>query len=173
MRRRNLLVGGVALMAVTGTAAGKSQARFAPAQPDDARFMQLAIDEAAAAGVGFAAVIVKDGEVLARGANRTGPDRDPTAHGEMVSIRKALAAQGPDRLEGATVYTTGEPCCMCMGAIVWCKFARVVCAASLADIAAHFDQIQLSAEDVADKSPFVTVDVTSGVLRESAVSLLK
>jgi len=135
--------------------------------------MQLTIDEAAAAGVGFAAVIVKDGEVLSRGANRTGPDRDPTAHGEMVTIRKALAVHGPDKLKGATIYTTGEPCCMCMGAIVWCEFARVVCAASLADIAAQFGQILLSAEDVADKSPFVTVDVTTGVLRERAVALLK
>ena len=62
---------------------------------------------------------------------------------------------------------------MCMGAIVWCEFARVVCAASLADIAAQFGQILLSAEEVADKSPFVTVDVTAGVLRESAVALLK
>ena len=173
MHRRNLLVGGAALVAAAGIAARKSHARSAPVQPDDTRFMQLAIDEATAAGVGFAGVIGKDGEVLSYGANRTGPDRDPTAHGEMVTIRKALAVHGPDKLKGATIYTTGEPCCMCMGAIVWCEFARVVCAASLADIAAQFGQILLSAEEVADKSPFVTVDVTAGVLRESAVALLK
>lgn len=173
MHRRNLLAGGVALVAAAGTAARNTQARPAPPQPDDARFMQIAIEEASAAGVGFAAVIVRNGEVLARGANRTGPDRDPTAHGEMVTIRRALAAHGPDTLKGATIYTTGEPCCMCMGAIVWCGFARVVCAASLADIAAHFDQIMLSAEDVAGKSPFATVEITPGILTDRAVALLK
>lgn len=172
--RRTLLMGGTALLAAAASSSARqAQARPAPVEPQDERFMQMAIDEATAAAVGFGGVIVKDGVVLARGANRTAVDRDPTAHGEMVAIRRALAAHGPEPLVGATVYTTGEPCCMCMGAIMWCGFGRVVYAASLADIEAKYGQIGLSAEDVAIKTPFAQIAITGGVLRDAAVALFK
>lgn len=173
MHRRSLLTGGTALLVAAGARQNRAEARPAPARPEDERYMQMAIGAAAAAAVGFGAVIVKDGIVLAQGANRTAPDRDPTAHGEMVVIRRALAAHGPDALQGATLYTTAEPCCMCMGAILWCDLGRVVYAASLADVTAAFGQIQLSAEDVAAKSPFAPIAVTGGILSDAAVRLLK
>jgi tRNA(Arg) A34 adenosine deaminase TadA len=173
MHRRNLLKGATALVAMTIPGASASHARPAPALPDDARFMQLAIDEAARAEFPFGAVIVKDGEVLARGYNRTHVDRDPTAHGEMVAIRAFLAAHGPDALKGATLYTSGEPCCMCKGAILWCGIGRLVYAASLDQLATKVGQIMLSAEDVASKASFAPIDVTGGVLDATAMRLFK
>jgi tRNA(adenine34) deaminase len=135
--------------------------------------MQLAIDEAAHAEFPFGAVIVKDGEVLARDHNRTTADRDPTAHGEMVAIRAFLAAHGPEALKGATLYTSGEPCCMCMGAILWCGIRRLVYAASLDQLAAKIGQIMLSAEDVAWKAPFAPIDVAGGLQADEALRLFK
>ena len=173
MQRRTLLTGGTALFATAMAGSRDVRARLAPVLPDDARFMQLALDEAAKAEFPFGAVIVKNGEVFARGHNRTGADRDPTAHGEMVAIRACLAGHGPDALKGATVYTSGEPCCMCMGAMLWCGVGRLVYAASLDQLAAKVGQIMLSAEDVASKAPFAPIDITGGVLGDEAMGLFK
>ncbi len=97
---------------------------------DDARFMELALDEARAARdedeVPIGAVIVRDGEVLARAHNRTRSECDPTAHAEVLAIRRATASVGWLRLEGCTLYTTVEPCFMCAGAIVHARLQRVV-----------------------------------------------
>src|SRR5262249_44978468 len=72
----------------------------------------------------FGAIIVHDGTVMARGHNLGRTNQDPTAHGEMVAIRKCLAEHGPAALRGTTLYTSGEPCAMCMGAILWCHVGR-------------------------------------------------
>jgi tRNA(Arg) A34 adenosine deaminase TadA len=173
MHRRTLLTGATVLVATTLPGARQSHARVAPAQPDDTRFMQLAIDEAAQAEFPFGAVIVKNGEVLAHGHNRTRADRDPTAHGEMVAIRAFLAAHGPDEFKGTTLYTSGEPCCMCMGAILWCGIGRLVYAASVDQLATKIGQIMLSSEDVASKAPFAPIDITGGVLDAEAMKLFK
>lgn len=86
------------------------------------RFMEEAVVEAQKAlllkEVPIGAVIVKDGEVIGRGYNRTETDRDPTAHAEMIAIRQAAAALGGWRLLNCRMYVTTEPCSMCAGAIV-------------------------------------------------------
>ncbi len=96
----------------------------------DLEFMDLALEEARAARaedeVPIGAVVVRDGEVLARGHNRTRADGDPTAHAEMIALRAAARATGYPRLEGCTVYTTVEPCFMCAGALVHARVERVV-----------------------------------------------
>src|SRR5437016_5889292 len=92
-------------------------AAAAPAAADDERFMRIALEEARRANFPFGAVIVRDGRLIARGRNLGRTRDDPTAHGEMVAIRRGLAAHGSKALRGATLYTTGEPCAMCMGAI--------------------------------------------------------
>ena len=173
MHQRTLLQGGTALVALAVTAGQEAFARPVAVLPDDARFMQLAIDEAAKADFPFGSVIVRDGEVLARGHNRTHAERDPTAHGEMVAIRAFLAQHGPDALKGTTLYTSGEPCCMCMGAIIWCGIGRVVFAASISQLSAKMGQIMLTAEDVAEKAPFASISVTGGVLADDAIRLFK
>lgn len=72
------------------------------------------------------AVVVKDGEVLARARNRREADRDPTAHAEVIAIRRAARKLGSWRLDGCTLYVTLEPCAMCAGAIVLSRIPRLV-----------------------------------------------
>jgi guanine deaminase len=84
----------------------------------------------------FAALVVKDGRVVGEGTNRVTSSNDPTAHAEVVAIRDACAALGTFELDGCDVYTTCEPCPMCLGAIYWARPARVFFANSAADAAA-------------------------------------
>jgi tRNA(adenine34) deaminase len=94
-----------------------------------ARALALARAAEAEGEVPVGAVIVKDEKVLAEGQNRTIRDADPTAHAELVAIRRAAAAQGDWRLLDTTLYVTLEPCAMCAGAIVLARIPRVVYAA--------------------------------------------
>ena len=141
------------------------------ASADDIRFMRMAIEEARQADFPFGAVIVREGAVIARGRNLGRTNRDPTAHGEMDAIRKCLADHGPAALRGSTLYTSGEPCAMCMGAIIWCHLGRLVFAASVAQLATKIDQIMLSSAEVAAKAPFVPITITGGVLADEAMAL--
>jgi tRNA(adenine34) deaminase len=97
---------------------------------DDAAFMKLALQEAQAAAdaeeVPVGAILVRDGQVLSRGNNRTLRDCDPTAHAEIVALREASRAVANHRLAGTTMYVTIEPCAMCAGAIIQARVARVV-----------------------------------------------
>ncbi|MDP4021521.1 nucleoside deaminase [Methylobacterium sp. NEAU 140] len=165
---RRQFLGGIAAGVAVST---ESQAAAVPATATDEAFMREAIALARSADFPFGAVIVADGEVRARGRNLGKQQRDPTAHGEMVAIRRFLAQYGPEALRGTTLYTSGEPCVMCMGAIVWCGIARVVYAASIADMARRIGQIMITCTEVADKTPFLKVDVTGGVLSEEALAL--
>jgi len=73
----------------------------------------------------FGTVIVQDGRIVGEGYNRVLSTRDPTAHAEVVAIRRACAALDTFSLEGAELYTNGAPCCMCMSSILWARIARV------------------------------------------------
>ena len=86
-----------------------------------------AANAAATAGdVPVGAVVVRDAAIIARAANRTVRDQDPTAHAEMLAIREAARALGAWRLDDCTLYVTLEPCAMCAGALVLSRVARVV-----------------------------------------------
>jgi tRNA(Arg) A34 adenosine deaminase TadA len=138
---------------------------------EDTAWMREAIALAAEADLPFGAVIVKGGQVLARGRNSGRRLRDPTAHGEIVAIRDCLAAHGPDALHGATVYTSGEPCPMCMGAILWCRIARVVYAASIDELSTKLGQIMVPSAEIAARTSFTAVEITGGVLAQEALAL--
>ena len=103
-----------------------------PSTEKDVEFMRIALDEARAASaageVPVGAVLVRDsdGVVVARGANRTIRDCDPTAHAEVVVLREASRVLGNYRLAGTTLYVTIEPCSMCAGAIIQARVPRVV-----------------------------------------------
>jgi guanine deaminase len=84
----------------------------------------------------FGAVVVKDGRIVAEGANRVTATNDPTAHAEIVAIREACRVLGVFQLSGCDLYTTCEPCPMCLGAIYWARPARVFYACVAADAAA-------------------------------------
>jgi len=131
MSRRHLLCGMLGVAAFPAATPVFARAVPTPATEQDVVFMRLALEEAALGDFPFGAVIVRDGEVLARGRNLGKQEQDPTAHGEMVAIRRFLAEYGPDKLKGTTLYTSGESCPMCMGAIVWCGISRVVFGASI------------------------------------------
>jgi tRNA(adenine34) deaminase len=88
--------------------------------------LRLARAAAVREEVPVGAVIMREGEYLAEAHNRTVEQKDPTAHAEVLAIRQALAAGGDDRLVGATLYVTLEPCAQCAGAIVLAKVDRVV-----------------------------------------------
>jgi tRNA(Arg) A34 adenosine deaminase TadA len=156
----------VAAPFLAATAAAQSSA-------DDERFMRMALEQARIADFPFGAVIVKDGKVMARGRNMGRAFDDPTAHGEMVTIRRFFDRYPASALRGATLYTTGEPCAMCMGAILWCHIGRLVFAASVAQIATKMDQIMLSAADVAATAKFAPIAITGGVLADEAMALFK
>jgi tRNA(Arg) A34 adenosine deaminase TadA len=141
--------------------------------PDDERFMRMALEQARIADFPFGAVIVRDGKVLALGRNLGRTYGDPTAHGEMVAIRRFLDKYPPTMLRGATLYTTGEPCVMCMGAILWCRISRLVFAASLAQLASKIDQIMLSSAEVAASAKFAPIAIAGGVLADEAMALFK
>jgi tRNA(adenine34) deaminase len=96
--------------------------------------MQAALAEARAAAeageVPIGAIVVHDEVILARGQNRVLRDNDPTAHAEIVAMRRAAAELGNYRLLGCTLYVTLEPCAMCAGAMIHARLARLVFAAS-------------------------------------------
>ncbi len=94
--------------------------------------------EGSADGLGgpFGAVVVKDGEVIGIGANGVVRGHDPTAHAEVTAIRQACAALGTHELRGTTLYTTCEPCPMCLSAIYWARIDRVIYGATRDDAAA-------------------------------------
>jgi tRNA(Arg) A34 adenosine deaminase TadA len=160
-------------LACTALAPQAFAADKAPPKAQDERFMRIAIEEARRADFPFGAVIVKDGRVIARGRNLGKTQRDPTAHGEMVAMRRAVAASGGEILKGATIYTSGEPCAMCMGAILWCGMGRVVFAASLEQLATVIDQIMITSADLAARAKFAPIEITGGVLADEAMALFK
>lgn len=84
----------------------------------------------------FAALVTRGGEVLARGSNLVTSSNDPTAHAEVTAIRRACSALNTFQLQGCEIYTTCEPCPMCLGAIYWARLDRIYFAATRDDAAA-------------------------------------
>lgn len=87
------------------------------------------------AGGPFGALVVKDGKVVGKGFNQVTALLDPTAHAEVVAIRDACAHLGSFQLEGCTIYSSCEPCPMCLGAIYWARPSRLVFACTRTDAA--------------------------------------
>jgi tRNA(Arg) A34 adenosine deaminase TadA len=103
--------------------------------------IQLATDNVTTRNGGpFGAVVVKDGKVIATGANQVTTINDPTAHAEVVALRNACQALGTFKLEGCELYTSCEPCPMCLAAIYWARCSAIYYGCSAADAAkAGFD----------------------------------
>lgn len=81
----------------------------------------------------FGSVIVKDGKIVGRGHNRVVKNQDPTCHGEIEAIHDACKNLGTFDLSGCTLYTTSEPCPMCLGAILWANIDRVFQGCNISD----------------------------------------
>ena len=101
-------------------------------------FMKLAVEEAEKGiasneGGPFGCVIVKNGEVVGKGHNQVVKNNDPTCHGEMMAIRDACRKTENFDLSGCELYTTGEPCPMCFGAILWANISKVFYGCNIKD----------------------------------------
>lgn len=141
---------------------------------EDEAYMQQALllaRKAESAGeVPVGALLVRGGEVIGEGWNRPIGQHDPTAHAEIMALRDAAAREHNYRLPGSTLYTTLEPCCMCAGAIVHARVARVVFGAS--------DEKGGAAGSVFDLLPSDRrfnhrVEVTAGVMAQECGDLLR
>jgi guanine deaminase len=112
------------------------------------RVIELAIQNVlAGAGGPFAALIVRDGQVIAEAANSVTTTNDPTAHGEVNAIRKACAALGSFSLAGCEIYSSCEPCPMCLAAIYWARLGAIYYGSNQQDAAkAGFDDAFLYEE---------------------------
>lgn len=125
---------------------------------EDAKYMRMAIDLSVEnvdnGGGPFGAVIVRDGEVIATGVNRVVANNDPTAHAEVTAIRNACQHLQTFQLEGCTIYSSCEPCPMCLSAIYWAGIKRLCYGNTKDDAKAIdfddsfiYDQLDLAYED--------------------------
>lgn len=135
--------------------------------------IKLSIDNVKSGKGGpFGAVIVKDGKIIAHGTNEVTSSNDPTAHAEVVAIRNACKMLGTFQLENCDIYTSCEPCPMCLGAIYWSRPARLFFANTKKDAAEiHFDDQFIYQEleiPYQDRKLF-----TKQLLREEALEAFK
>ena len=134
-----------------------------------ARALEMARLAGARGEVPVGAVLVWDGALVAEGHNLTATTLDPTAHAEVVAIRRGAARQGDWRLEGMTLYCTLEPCALCSGAIVLARLPRVVYGASdpKAGMAGSLGNL------LQDPRLNHRAEITAGVLAEASSTLLQ
>ncbi len=163
--KRAFLLGAGGLVCLP--AARPARAALPPISPaDHERYMRLAIVEARRnPRYPFGAVIVRPdtGEIRARGVNNSGAN--PILHGEIACMNDYVQGHGNAGWDSCLLYTTGEPCSMCMSALVWAQIGGVVFASSIDGIrAAGIDQIGLTARQVVDASPFYKGTLRGGVL---------
>ncbi|MBU2053877.1 MAG: tRNA adenosine(34) deaminase TadA [Proteobacteria bacterium] len=138
----------------------------------DEKWMRLALEEAALAGaageVPVGAVIVRGEEILARAHNSPIALHDPSAHAEILAIRRAAAAVGNYRLTGTTLYVTLEPCLMCAGAIIHARIERLVFGAADPKGGVAVSLYRLFADGRFNHA----VELTEGVLRVECAETL-
>jgi tRNA(adenine34) deaminase len=143
-----------------------------PDDAADAAFMRLALTQAARAAVRgevpVGAIVVRDGIVVARGANRPVAANDPTAHAEIVALRRAARRAGNYRLTDCVIYVTVEPCAMCLGAILQARIRRLVYGADDPKAGAVRSIVRFPIEKTNHR-----LDIQSGVLADEAAGLLR
>ncbi|MBW4024928.1 MAG: nucleoside deaminase [Proteobacteria bacterium] len=122
-------------------------------------------------GVPIGCVIVRDGEIVGEGANEVATQTDPTAHAEIVAIRRACASVGVD-LRGATLYSTLQPCGMCSMASIWSHVSRIVYGAERHQVhSMYFEDRHLETMDFIRDAFRDDMSFTGGVLPEDTVAL--
>ena len=129
--------------------------------------IKLSAESVRSGGGPFGAVIVRNGEIIARGENRVTVCNDPTAHAEVSAIREAAARLGTYDLSGCEIYSSCEPCPMCLGAIYWARLDKLYYAGTRADAAnVGFDDAHIYEELPLDPSQRELP--TESLLREEA-----
>ncbi|NBB77559.1 MAG: nucleoside deaminase [Bacteroidetes bacterium] len=144
-----------------------------PIKPDRT-LMQAAIDVADRHQTPFGAVLAMGDEIFVEAANQTRQLHDPTAHAELLAIRRLSDQVQKTDLSGFTLYTTCEPCPMCAGAAVWANIRQVIFGCSISEIAAHMPQIMLESDEIYQKSR-VAGDIQNvrGFMHEECLRLLR
>lgn len=144
---------------------------------EDERFMRRALalaEEAARDGGGapIGCVIVVEGVIVAEAHNEVAAQHDPSAHAEIVAMRRACAALGRDDLRGASLYSTLQPCGMCSMASIWASITRIVYGATRRDVhRMYFEDRHIGVLDIIDDAWRDDVDVRAGVLAALCVPL--
>ncbi len=134
------------------------------------RFTALSLETAAPVPFGALIVNTATGKVLMRGRNAVGPESDPSSHAELRTVRKATKKLKTISLSGYTMYSTCEPCPMCMANALWAGLDRIVYGATIADANRHCRQIQIPAKEVARRSDMTCI-VEGPLLREECYAL--
>jgi len=135
------------------------------------QIMQAAIDVAEKNGTPFGAALAMGDEVFVTAANQTKKLHDATAHAEVHAIRKLSKMLRKSNLSGFTLYTTCEPCPMCMSAAIWSEIETVVFGCSIPDISKTMPQIQIRCHEVAKES-FRKIDVHPAFMEKECLELL-
>jgi tRNA(adenine34) deaminase len=142
----------------------------------DEHFMRLAIEQARLGdqtpGAGeVGCVIVRNGEIIAQGHNEAELRHDPTAHAEIVTMRKAGERLGSADLSGCTIYCTLQPCSMCTVACLWGKIKRIVYGAGRKDVhEMYFDVRHLNVTDLVEDAFRNDLAITGGVLAQECAA---
>ena len=131
--------------------------------------LRLAAEAGRSGEVPVGAVVVQGGAVVGRGENRQIRDSDPTAHAEIVALRRAARRVGDYRLREATVYATLEPCAMCAGALVSARVRRLVFASRDLRFGAVRSKFRLADSDLLNHR----LEITEGVLAEECLRVLR
>lgn len=145
------------------------------AKPDEAKYMQLAVDKCRDGikngQTPFGAAVIKDGKTISVAHNTVWTTTDPTAHAEVNAIRLAAKNLSAIDLSGCVMYTTCEPCPMCLTAIHWARIDRVVYGATIADAeGAGFNELKVSAVDMVRQGGSSLI-VESGLLEKECKEL--
>jgi tRNA(adenine34) deaminase len=137
----------------------------------DNEMMHKAIHLAKAGLTPFGCVIALEDEIVAEACNTVKKDNDPTAHAEINAIRK-LGNSRASKNGNLTLYTTGEPCPMCMSAILYAGIHRVVYGLSISDISRFMKQIRISSQEIVNRG-FKQIEIKGGILHEDCLHLFK
>jgi len=136
----------------------------------DEEFMKIAIEEAKKGDFPFGALVVKNGQIIARAHNEASKN-DPTAHAEVMAIRKACNKLNVNDLTDCVLYSSCEPCPMCFGAAWWARISRIVYGAEAEDVKEDKWKIDVKCNYLNNKSGN-RIEIIGGVLRNECVRLL-
>jgi tRNA(Arg) A34 adenosine deaminase TadA len=147
---------------------------------DDQRYLRLAVELSRSYRDDgrrwpFGAVLVSGGEIIGRGSNRVVELRDPSAHAEITALRAAGQTLGRHEFEGSVLYSSGEPCPMCLAACYWAAVSRVVFAVTSGDLASYgFQDLAIYAQLERPAGKRSIGEIASGaVLRDDALAAIR
>jgi len=135
---------------------------------DHDKFMLYALAQAELGDLPFGSIMVQNNVIVAAAYNTSKSERNPLAHAEMNLIRATIAELGTANLETCTLYTTAEPCPMCMGAILWSNITRLVFGASTKELKEYVPVIDMSCREIAARSSH-RIEVIGGVLADACL----